>query len=188
MGLAPLEKPLAREVGKVVVGVRKQPGALDAQDVGGEDLGLQARRVDAREIEAGGRVAKPFVEAHKRIVNPLRREGPRTLRFRHYTEGGASYVEEFRKVRSLARTVGANPHRWGVDAHIRKGVRVADLFVAAMVVVALALSGFRPPWFFFILFPLPVLLFGFALILVVSAQSRDEARIAEIRERKRKAT
>gem|GEM_PF-4553763 len=98
------------------------------------------------------------------------------------------YVEEFRKVRSLARTVGTNPHRWGVDAHIRKGVRVADLFVAAMMVVALALSGLRPPWFFFVLFPFPVFLFAFALVLVVSAQSRDEARIAEIRERKRKTT
>ena len=80
-------------------------------------------------------------------------------------------------MRALARAVGPNPHRWGIDEHVRKGVVAADLFVAAMVVVAMALSGLKPPFWFFVLFPLPVLLFGAALLLVVSAQSRDEERL-----------
>lgn len=87
------------------------------------------------------------------------------------------YIRELDRVRSLARAVGPNPHRWGIDEHVRKGVVAADLFVAAMVVVALALSGLRPPFWFFFLFPVPVFLFAAALLLVVSAQSRDEERI-----------
>lgn len=77
--------------------------------------------------------------------------------------------------------MGPNPHRWGIDEHVRKGVLAADLFVAAMVVVAVALSGLKPPFWFFIVFPLPVFLFAAALLLVVSAQSRDEARIRKKR-------
>jgi hypothetical protein len=89
------------------------------------------------------------------------------------------FVEEYRKIRALSRAVGPNPHRWGIDPHIRKGVLIADLFVAAMVVVAVALSGLKPPIWFFLLFPLPVVLFAAALLIVVSAQSRDEERIAK---------
>jgi hypothetical protein len=81
----------------------------------------------------------------------------------------------------LARAVGPNPHRWGIDEHVRKGVVAADLFVAAMVVVAMALSGLKPPFWFFLLFPLPVFLFGAALLIVVSAQSRDEERLRKNR-------
>jgi len=46
-----------------------------------------------------------------------------------------------------------------------------------MVVVAVALSGLKPPIWFFLLFPLPVVLFAAALLIVVSAQSRDDERI-----------
>ena len=91
------------------------------------------------------------------------------------------YVEEFRRVRALARATGANPHRWGIDEHVRKGVLVADLFVAAMVVVGAVIKGLGAPLWFFLVFPLPVLAFAVALLLVVSAQSRDEARIEEAR-------
>lgn len=87
------------------------------------------------------------------------------------------FVEEYRKALSLARAVGFNPHRWGIDPHLRKGVLVADLFVAAMVVVAMALNGLRPPIWFFLVFPIPVLLFAAALLIVVAAQSRDEERV-----------
>ncbi len=87
------------------------------------------------------------------------------------------FVEEFRKAQALARAVGFNPHRWGIDPHLRKGVMVADLFVAAMVVVGVALSGLKPPIWFFLLFPIPVILFASALLIVVAAQSRDEERI-----------
>lgn len=89
------------------------------------------------------------------------------------------YVEEFRKVRALARAVGPNPHRWGLDPHVRKGVLVADLFVAVMIVLAIVLRGLQAPIWFFLLFPVPVFAFAAALLLVVSAQSRDEARIEE---------
>ncbi len=89
------------------------------------------------------------------------------------------FVEEIRRVRALARAVGPNPHRWGVDAHVRRGVLIADLFVAAMVVVALTLKGMGAPLWFFLLFPVPVLLFAASLLIVVSAQSRDEERVRE---------
>ena len=42
------------------------------------------------------------------------------------------YAQEFRKLRALVRAVGPNPHRWGLDPHFRKGVLVADLFVAKL--------------------------------------------------------
>ena len=87
------------------------------------------------------------------------------------------FVNEYRKALAVARAVGWNPHRWGIDPHLRKGVLVADLFVAAMLVVGVALKGLRPPIWFFLLFPVPVLLFSVALLVVVSAQSRDEERI-----------
>ena len=84
-------------------------------------------------------------------------------------------------MQALARATGANPHRWGIDAHVRKGVLVADLFVAAMVVVGAVMKGLGAPLWFFLVYPLPVVAFAGALLLVVSAQSRDEARIAEAR-------
>ncbi len=91
------------------------------------------------------------------------------------------YAEEFRRLRALARAVGPNPHRWGLDPHLRRGVLVADLFVAAMVVLGLVLRGLMAPLWFLLLFPVPVLAFALALLLVVSAQSRDEERLAEKR-------
>lgn len=94
------------------------------------------------------------------------------------------YVEEFHKVRALAKAVGPNPHRWGLDPHIRKGVLVADLFVAAMIVVAVVIYGLGAPLWFFPLFILPVLAFASALLLVVSAQSREEELIEEARKRR----
>jgi hypothetical protein len=96
---------------------------------------------------------------------------------RAHIKGVRPFIDEFHKIRALARAVGLNPHRWGLDQNVRKGVLVAALFVASMVVVALALSGLKPPLWFFLLFPLPVLAFAFALMIVVSAQSRDEERI-----------
>ena len=94
------------------------------------------------------------------------------------------YVEEFRKVRALARAVGPNPHRWGLDPHVRKGVLAADLFLAAMVVLALVLTGIQAPLWSLLLLAAPVLLFAFALLLVVSAGSRDEERVARARKRR----
>lgn len=105
---------------------------------------------------------------------------------RPYSEGVRPFIDEFQKIRALARAVGPNPHRWGLDRNVRKGVLVADLFVASMVVVALALSGLKPPVWFFVFFPLPVLAFAFALLIVVSAQSRDEERIAQDRQKRLK--
>lgn len=87
-------------------------------------------------------------------------------------------------MRALARAVGPNPHRWGLDPHVRRGVLVADLFVAAMVVLGLVLRGLGAPSWFFLLFPLPVAAFALALLLVVAAGSRDEARVAEARKAK----
>lgn len=94
------------------------------------------------------------------------------------------YLDELQRVRALARAVGPNPHRWGLDPHLRKGVLVADLFTAAMIVVGLILRGVGAPLWFFPLFLLPVLAFALALLLVVAAQSRDEERIAETRKRR----
>lgn len=94
------------------------------------------------------------------------------------------YVEEFRRIQALARATGWSPHRWTLDPHVRKGVRVADLFMAAMAVVGLALAGLRPPFWFYPLFLVPVLLFAGTLCVVVAAQSRDEERIRELRARK----
>ena len=94
------------------------------------------------------------------------------------------YAEEFRHVRSLAKAVGLNPHRWGLDPHVRRGVLVADLFVSAMVVLGLVLRGLGAPLWFLLLFPLPVAAFALALLLVVAAGSRDEARLAEARDRR----
>ena len=65
------------------------------------------------------------------------------------------YVEEFRKVRALARAVGPNPHRWGLDPHVRKGVLAADLFLAAMVVLALVLTGIQAPLWSLLLLAAP---------------------------------
>lgn len=94
------------------------------------------------------------------------------------------YLGEFRRLQSIARAVGPNPHRWGIDPHLRRGVLVADLFVAAMVVVGVVLRALGAPLWFFPLFALPVLAFGLALLIVVSAQSRDEERVAEARKKR----
>lgn len=56
--------------------------------------------------------------------------------------------------------------------------------MAAMAVVGLALAGLRPPFWFYPLFLVPVLLFAGTLCVVVAAQSRDEERIRELRARK----
>lgn len=89
------------------------------------------------------------------------------------------FVEEFGRLRKLVRAVGLNPHRWGIDPHLRKGVLVADLFVAAMVVVGFALVGVGTPLWAFLVLALPVAGFALALLVVVAAQSRDEERIRE---------
>ena len=94
------------------------------------------------------------------------------------------YVREIHRLQALARAVGLNPHRWGIDPHLRKGVLVADLFVAAMVVVGVILRGVGAPLWFFPIFVLPVGAFALALLIVVAAQSRDEERMEEARKRR----
>ncbi len=94
------------------------------------------------------------------------------------------YADEFRRLRSLARAVGLNPHRWGIDPHLRRGVLVADLFAAAMVVVGVILRSVGAPFWFFPIFALPVVAFALALLIVVAAQSRDEERVQEARRRR----
>ena len=88
-------------------------------------------------------------------------------------------------MRALARAVGFNPHRWGLDPHMRKGVLVADLFTAAMAVVGLVLRSLGAPLWFFPIFALPVLALALALLLVVSAGSRDEERVRQAKESSR---
>ena len=95
------------------------------------------------------------------------------------------FLEEFRRLRALVRAVGPNPHRWGLDPHLRRGVLVADLFVAAMVVVGVVLRRVGAPLWFFPLFALPVAAFALALLIVVAAQSRDEERVASAPRKRR---